>query len=118
MKYACGDIIQYKENLGFQRNLYGIVLEQLNKNCISIFSEGHLDSHPDGVQFFLGADGDSNYIKITKVVSSYKDIPKNSFVHQYTPQRLFIRELAKLNSASSDKKFLKSVSKVLKYIPK
>ena len=29
---------------------------------------------------------------------SNKDIPKNSFIHQYTPQRLFIRELAKYNT--------------------
>ncbi len=98
MQYSPGTIIKYKEEIGFKRTLYGIVLEQLNENCVNIISELKNERI---ISLFLNSKISSEYVTIEKILDSYKEIPENNEQGHLSLDRLVLKQIGRLLDITS-----------------
>ena len=93
MEYSPGTIIKYKENYGRKRSLYGIVLEQYNSNCFSIFSELKEERI---ISLFIDSNTTPDFVTIEKILNSYKEIPERDEKGNLSRERFFLRDIGRL----------------------
>ncbi len=101
MEYSPGQIIIYKENSGYKRTLYGIVVEQFNSNHVRVFTE--LKDEPM-LDLFFDPKTTNSSVTIEKIVNSYKEIPETKNGNQFSSERYHLRELAKFMEKNYIKK--------------
>ena len=86
MKYKSNTLIRYQETSGYKRNLYALIIKQLNESCLLVLNEAE-PTRP--YQVYLDEKTDPNYIKILESVESIKKIPQD------TPKQEYFKKVVK-----------------------
>ena len=79
MTYEPNTIIKFCEMAGHKRTLYGIILEQLNENCLTILDESEPTTYYQ--RFF--AHNDPNNIEVLEKVDSVRKLPEDTPKQEY-----------------------------------